>query len=99
MKRLFMVELELPVVIDTDFMKMIPSHRAYISQLINEGKIQSYSINTERTLGWIIFNCKDAEAVFEIVEQFPIYKYISIQVHDLMIHDSEAFRFPKMHMN
>ena len=75
MKRLFMVELELPEV------------------------IESYSINTDRTLGWIIFNCKNAEAVFEIVEQFPIYKYISIQVHDLMIHDSEAFRFPKMHMN
>ncbi len=99
MKKLFMVELTLPEVLDNEFMKMIPAHRAYISQLINDSTIQSYSINADRTFGWIIFNCNGIDDVFEIVEQFPIHKYISIQVHELMIHDSESFRFPKMHMN
>src|SRR4051812_39618086 len=99
MKKLFMVEMDLPEEIDEDFMKMIPSHRAYISQLINDGIIQSYSINNDRTIGWIIFTCEGIDEVFEIIEQFPISKFISVQVHELMVHDSESYRFPKMHMN
>jgi hypothetical protein len=41
----YMVEIKLPDEIDNNFMRKIPSHRAFINVLINQGKIQSYTIN------------------------------------------------------
>ncbi len=95
----FMVDIKLPDEIDINFMKRIPSHRAFINQLINDGKIQSYTINEERTRGWIIFNAKTETEVNQIMEQLPLFEYIQFHIHKVMVHDSEIFRFPKMHMN
>lgn len=94
-----MVEIKLPKEIDSNFMRKIPSHRAFISVLINKGKIQSYTINENRTLGWIIFNTLSEREVTELMEQMPIHEFINYQVHPILVHDSEIFRFPKMHMN
>lgn len=95
----FMVEIKLPDEIDSHFMRKIPSHRAFINQLINQGKIQSYTINEERTRGWIIFNTENEVEVNTIMEQLPLYEFIQFKIHHVMVHDSEMFRFPKMHMN
>lgn len=95
----FMVEMFLPDTIDMEFMRMIPSHRLFIDQLIADGKILTYSVNQERTKGWIIFDAEEAEEVLDLVQQFPIHRFITLEVHALMIHDGESFRFPKLHFN
>ena len=95
----FMVEMFLPEILDMEFMQMIPSHRAYVDQLISDGKILTYTVNEERTKGWIIFDAEEAEEVLDIVQQFPINRFLTFEIHSLMIHDGEAFRFPKLHMN
>lgn len=95
----FMVEIKLPFEIDNNFMRKIPSHRAFIGVLINKGKIQSYTINEERTNGWIIFNTESEAETETIVQQLPLYEFITYKIHAVMVHDSEMFRFPKMHMN
>ncbi|MFA9213768.1 MAG: muconolactone Delta-isomerase family protein [Candidatus Methylacidiphilales bacterium] len=94
-----MVEIKLPFEIDNNFMRKIPSHRAFIGVLINKGKIQSYTINEERTNGWIIFNTESEAETETIVQQLPLYEFITYKIHAVMVHDSEMFRFPKMHMN
>jgi len=99
MKAQFMVEMFLPESLDMDFMRMIPAHRAYINELISKGTILSYSISADRSKGWIIFLADMAEEVLDIVQQFPIHQYITIEIHELFIHDGEAYRFPKLHYN
>ncbi len=99
MKSQYMVEMFLPEELDMDFMRMIPAHRAYINELISKGEIISYSISADRSKGWIIFLAEAAEAVLDIVQQFPIHQYITIEIHELFIHDGEAYRFPKLHFN
>lgn len=94
-----MVEMFLPEELDMDFMRMIPAHRAYINELISKGEIISYSISADRSKGWIIFLAEAAEDVLDIVQQFPIHQYITIEIHELFIHDGEAYRFPKLHFN
>jgi muconolactone delta-isomerase len=94
-----MVEIKLPNEITDDFMRKIPSHRVFINSLINLGKIQSYTINEERTKGWIIFNASKQAEVQEIIEQLPIFEFIKYKIHTILVHDSELFRFPKIHMN
>lgn len=95
----FMVELKLPEELTENFMRKIPSHRAFINYLINQGKIQSYTINEERTKGWIIFNTNSEDETQRLLEQLPIFEFISYRIHSTLIHDSEIFRFPKMNMN
>ncbi|MBC7383591.1 MAG: hypothetical protein H7296_11485 [Bacteroidia bacterium] len=99
MKKNFMVELFLPEEMDIDFMRMIPAHRAYINELINVGSIVTYSISFDRTKGWIIFSAEDAAEVLDIVQQFPIHQFITIEISELFIHDGESFRFPKLNYN
>ena len=96
---IYMVEISLPDELDDKFMRKIPAHRAYINQLINEGKVQSYTINEERSKGWILMSVKNENELDEIMEQLPIFEYISYDVFQVLVHDSEVFRFPKMHMN
>lgn len=95
----FMVEIKLPFEIDTNFMLKIPKHRAFINVLINQGKIQSYTINEERTKGWIIFNTETVAEAETLIQQLPLYEFITYKIHTILVHDSEIFRFPKMHMN
>ncbi|MCA0426274.1 MAG: hypothetical protein LCH37_02465 [Bacteroidetes bacterium] len=95
----FMVEMFLPDTIDQEFIQMIPSHRLFIDQLIADGRILTYTINQDRTKGWIIFDTEEAEEVLDFVQQFPIHRFITLEIHPLMIHDGEAFRFPKLHFN
>jgi muconolactone delta-isomerase len=95
----FMVEIKLPEEIDENFMRKIPSHRAFINLLINQGKIQSYTINENRTKGWIIFNSENKAETERLIEQLPIYEFITFKINSILIHDSEIFRFPKMNMN
>jgi muconolactone delta-isomerase len=95
----FMVEIKLPSEIDTNFMLKKPKHRAFINVLINQGKIQSYTINEERTKGWIIFNTETVTEAETLIQQLPLYEFITYKIHTILVHDSEIFRFPKMHMN
>ena len=95
----FMVEIKLPEEINENFMRKIPSHRAFINLLINQGKIQSYTINEDRTKGWIIFNTDNKAETERLMEQLPIFGFISYRINGILIHDSEIFRFPKMNMN
>jgi muconolactone delta-isomerase len=99
MKTQFMVEIFLPDEIDLDFMRMIPAHRAYINELISGGQIISYSISFDRSKGWIIFLADNAADVLDTVQQFPIHQFITIEIHELFIHDGEAYRFPKLNFN
>lgn len=94
-----MVEIKLPSEIDNNFMRKIPSHRAFINVLINKGKIQSYTINEERTQGWIIFDTENEAEVNKLMEQLPLFEFITFNIHRILVHDSEIFRFPKMHLN
>ncbi len=99
MKKQFMVEIFLPDEIDMNFMRMIPAHRAYINELISGGQILSYSISFDRSKGWIVFLAERADEVLDIVQQFPIHQFITIEINELFIHDGEAYRFPKLNFN
>ncbi|MBP7510456.1 MAG: hypothetical protein KA981_00925 [Bacteroidia bacterium] len=99
MKKQFMVEIFLPEVFDGNFMRMIPAHRAYINELIASGTILSYSISLDRSKGWIIFLSEQPDEVLDIVQQFPIHQFITIEINELFIHDGEAYRFPKLNFN
>jgi hypothetical protein len=98
MKR-FMVQIMLPPHLGTEFMEIVPYHRLYINELMERGIISTYAINTERTMGWINMKGRDEEEIDGYVKKFPIYRFLTYEISELMIFDNEAYRIPKMSMN
>lgn len=85
--------------IDETFMNLVPKHRGVISDLILKGVIDSYAISAEAGRGWITMNAKDKSDIHKQLERSPLYKYFEIEIDQLMIYDSQMYRFPKMVLN
>ena len=94
-----MVQIYLPDFPGDDFFELIPKHREFIGILIEKGHIISYSVNSERTKGWIEMNARTKEEVKSFVNRFPIKKFIRYDVNEIMIFDGEAYRFPRLVLN
>jgi hypothetical protein len=97
---LYVVTLRLPETFDEEFVALIPRHRAFINNLIEENIIVSYAISADRSRGWVTMYGATAEAVRAVVEQFPLYQFLrQVEVDELFIFDSSASRLPKISLN
>jgi hypothetical protein len=94
----FLCTFYLPDVLEESFWEQIPSHRNYINTLMRNETIVTYSVNRERTKGWVVINAVTKKEVFTIIDQFPIRPYIDFQVDELFIFDS-MIGAPKMVLN
>ena len=94
-----MVEIMLSPHLGTEFMEIVPYHRLYISELMERGVISTYAINTERTMGWINMRGQDEGEIESYIQKFPILKFFTYEISELMIFDNEAYRIPKMSLN
>jgi hypothetical protein len=96
----FVVSLRLPALFNQEFMALIPSHWALIQQLIEDHVIETYAISADRTRGWITINAADEAAVQAVVEQFPLYSFLTdVEIDELFIFDSAKSRFPRLSLN
>lgn len=96
----FVVSLRLPPLFTQEFMALIPSHWAFIQQLIEDQVIETYAISADRRRGWVTMNGDDAAAVQAVVEQFPLYGYITeVEIDELFIFESAKTRFPRLSLN
>lgn len=96
----FIVTLSLPLRFTEDFTALIPSHRALVSQLLDDSILETYAISADYRQGWITINSKDADEAQAVLEQLPLYPYFwRIEIHELFIFDSNTFRFPRISLN
>ena len=95
----FMAQITLPEFLDEDFMALIPEHRAYVDQLMNDGIITSYSLALDRSTVWITFNSKSEKAVVKIINSFPISDFIQYDILELAFHNSATVFFPSLSLN
>lgn len=97
---IFVVTIRLPQVFDKGFIALIPSHRDFINQLLNEEVVEAYAISSDRSRGWVTMNGDDAAAFQTIEAQFPLYLYFKgIEIDELLIFDSASTRFPHINLN
>ena len=95
----YMVQIMLSPNLGEDFMEIVPYHRMYINELMERGAISTYAINVERSMGWINMKGKDEEEIESYVRKFPIFRFFTYEINELMIYDNEAYRIPKMSLN
>jgi hypothetical protein len=85
--------------IDEAFWAFVPEHRAYINQLMSKDVILTYSVNAERSRGWMTVRAKNHEDVLKLLEKSPITTYLSYEIDELFIYDNPALLFPKVSLN
>jgi hypothetical protein len=85
--------------VDEEFMSLVPKHRTIINELILKCVIDSYAISAEVGRGWITMNARDKSDIHKILERSPLYPYFELEIDQLMVYDSQMYRFPKMVLN
>lgn len=95
----YMVEVALPPYLTSEFMELIPRQRAFINKMFEAGIITGYSLAADRSKLWVTFLTKTKREVEKVMQQFPISKHISFEIHELAFHDSANVVIPAISLN
>lgn len=88
MKKIFMVEFEMPEIFTEEFVALIPRQRYVINQLLAKRVIHSYSLANDRSRLWIVVNADSEWEVMDIIGQMPLNDFMKPNIHELMFHNS-----------
>lgn len=61
--------------------------------------ILTYSVNAERTRGWITMRGESERRIRETLEKSPLNPYLKYEIDELFIYDNPASLFPKTSLN
>jgi muconolactone delta-isomerase len=89
MVKQFMVEFQLPPVLTEDFIRLIPRQREYVTFLLAEGKLKSYSLSMDRSRLWAVFSARNEFEVLEAIAQFPLADYMTPKIMELAFHNAQ----------
>ncbi len=84
----FLCTFSLPKLLEESFWEQIPSHRQHINTLMSEEIIVTYSVNQDRSKGWVVINANSEAEARTIIEKFPIRRFVTYQIDELFIFDS-----------
>lgn len=95
----FMVEFDLPVEMNQEFMQKIPAQRQKVNELMETGKMLSYSLSADRQKLWCILRVESELEVMELIADFPLISYMKPTINELMFHNMVAARIPLFSLN
>ncbi|GAB3687055.1 hypothetical protein GCM10027592_00120 [Spirosoma flavus] len=95
----YMVEFDLPSVMDEDFANLIPAQRLKVEELMEKGVLLSYSLSIDRQKLWCIFKVDSELEAMEYIAEFPLIKYMTPMITELMFHNMIAARIPLFSLN
>ena len=84
---------------DEEFMTLVPAHRTFINELIDKSIIDYYAVSMETQRSWMIINVADKNAVEAYLKQSTLYNYWTIEIDELFVYDSQAYRLPALQLN
>jgi len=96
---MYMIEIEFPYYKDEEFMALIPRQREQITTLLQTGILASFGLNAERTRAWVVMSAQNEAAAMSVIEQFPLFKFITVDLQPLIAFDRAAFSLPPLVMN
>jgi hypothetical protein len=95
----YMVDVHLPAVLTEEFISLIPRQRAHVDELMAEGVITSYALTENRSRLWITVSAGSREQVMKVVKGFPMIKFFTLEIHELMFQRLAGFVLPQMSLN
>ena len=94
-----MIEFELPSVMDEEFMQKIPAQRLKVNEMMENGKILSYSLSADRQKLWCILKAESELEAIEAISEFPLIGYMDPTITELLFHNMVAARIPLFSLN
>jgi muconolactone delta-isomerase len=95
----FIATIDLPWKPDEEFKSLIPQQKAQVDGLMNVGVITSYSLSVDRTRLWVTIEAESGEKAHEIIDKFPLRRYMEVRIDELMFHNTLSFSLPQMFLN
>ena len=95
----FMADITLPEVITQDFISLIPLHRLQVGILLKSGRLTNYGLSLDRSKLWAIFIGNSEEEVHNIINIFPLRKYMDVRLYELAFHEHPQLQFPIQSLN
>lgn len=95
----YMVNMQLPVELSTEFIMLIPKQRAHINDLMDRGKVIMYSLSMDRKSLWVIISAKSQKNAEIIISEFPLNRFMKSDIKELAFHNSVSTELPKLIMN
>ena len=78
---------------------LIPDHRAYINELIEQGRLEHYAVSMEQQTLWVTLNAENKRAAKKLISGSPLYKYWEVEVTELIVWDGQNYRLPVVQLN
>jgi hypothetical protein len=94
----FLCTFYLPALMEADFWETIPAHRAYINEQMKEDVIVTYSVNMQRSKGWVVISANSEKKAEVCINGFPIRRFIDFEIEELFIFDT-MIGAPKLVLN
>lgn len=95
----YMITIQLPEELTKGFISLIPSQRARIDQLMDEGIILQYALAVDRSKLWVTVSAKSVAKAKEIISSFPLIDYMKPEFFELSFQNSISTVLPKLIMN
>ncbi|MEZ5013075.1 MAG: muconolactone Delta-isomerase family protein [Chitinophagales bacterium] len=95
----FMIDVDLHNAHHEDFLRLIPSQRAIVNDLMFEGKITSYCVNMDRSKLWMTMVAKDEDEIMQMLARFPLIEFMDCTIEELLFYNSSYKSFSHISLN
>jgi hypothetical protein len=82
-----------------EMMQLIPEHRDYINELIDEQVIEHYVVSMETQTTWVTINAENKREARKILSKSPFFKHWKLKVNELVVWDGQNYRLPAVQLN
>lgn len=96
----YMVEFLLPAEMTEEFIAKIPMQRSKVNQMMQAGKLMTYSLAADRSKLWAVFKAENEYEVMKMIAEFPLKDHMEHTIVELMFHNTvTALKFPLYSLN
>jgi len=94
-----MVDFTLPTTLSKDFFDMLPTQKAILEKLFDQGKLCSFASAFETSKMWAIFAANSEYEVMSLLATLPITDYTKVNISMLSSYNTMDAFLPQFSMN
>ncbi len=95
----YIIEMDLPIPFDDEFLSLIPRQRAMVNSLMNKGIITSYAVSLDSGKLWLMMLAESEQNAEGLISEFPIYRHVTYKINKLTFHNSIGLAIPQFSAN
>lgn len=95
----YLVDFDLPLELNDEFIQLIPDQRRQIDELMANGIVLSYALAIDRSKVWATVNAESAEEVQEILNSMPLIHFMEPVIYELEFYNATGNGLPAISLN